>query len=62
MQLCSACCATLDVSATSAPLPSYSEKPDPPPVSFGCGHTVCGKCTRNRRTLAQVSAVYVPVE
>ncbi|GAA5976427.1 hypothetical protein JCM10908_005496 [Rhodotorula pacifica] len=53
MQLCSACCTTLDVSSSSAPLPRYSEKPDPAPTTFGCGHVVCGKCARKRRGLAQ---------
>lgn len=50
MELCIACSRSLD----AADVPSYSEKADPPPTRFECGHQVCGPCVRKRRTLGQV--------
>ncbi|GAA6052724.1 hypothetical protein JCM3770_007195 [Rhodotorula araucariae] len=50
MKLCAACCATLD---GPTGVPAHSEKADPPPVSFVCGHSTCGSCVRKRRRLGQ---------
>ncbi|GAA6000180.1 hypothetical protein JCM10207_007892 [Rhodosporidiobolus poonsookiae] len=47
MQLCVACCATLDAT------PTHSEKPEAPPKAFPCGHSICGACQRKRRSLGQ---------
>lgn len=37
----------------ASPLPSHSEKADPPPHEHACGHVVCGRCIRVNRRLAQ---------
>ncbi|BGP46603.1 hypothetical protein JCM10450v2_002450 [Rhodotorula kratochvilovae] len=34
------------------PVPAHSEKAESP-VSFSCGHSICGACVRKRRRLAQ---------
>ncbi|KAM0753026.1 hypothetical protein T439DRAFT_354487 [Meredithblackwellia eburnea MCA 4105] len=48
--LCLTCSSTL----SSNPLPSHSEKADPPPMLLPCGnHLVCGRCQRTQRRLAQ---------
>ncbi|GAA5911798.1 hypothetical protein JCM6882_003358 [Rhodosporidiobolus microsporus] len=55
MELCVACCATLNAShgLSEKALPSHTEKSEPPPTTFPCGHTACGACVRKRRRLGQ---------